>query len=653
MGRAPQGGRQSAAEGARAGVALLLRLTHALVWGVLAVAGLGFLALCAAAYGVRGSWVQGWLDRQVAPEMGRVSFKRCAYLPGRGVTLEGLALHDGEGKLLAGFARARVQVRLWGKGAWYERLSGVEIEELYVAQLEHDPEAPVERVPLPPELRRKLPDFAAWPIPDLPPVALHLVRPRIFDIRLDEVRGELSTQAAGHLIQLRALRGHAAAGREWAEGEVTLDFLAAEAKASVRGFIFQQRLNGLWAALDFPIIRAYADLFTLEEPAWGDCAFTVGFDKYRNNFDLQVAIAAKAGAYCGVRFDEAEGTIRCRGIWDAVTVIEPLVARRAGKVVASGSLRFDCPADRFVFRANGDGLQPDECFAIVHEPFTELIPEIVGAVPPEVEVEGSIPLLSEQLPSRVKLQGRFRFPQGARAMGLTLAELESQVTMADGCLSFPGLRAQSAGGGQAAGHFSLQIPEQADYAALSLSLSLAAVPLQDVAPLFGHPGKPGSTLDGALTLGCRLDESLRESVDATFDLTLSGGLLTRLPLFAGLTDLLADHVPGISALTDSSTTHLKGSARKGRFEVPEFSLTGDLLSIEGPVKYDLPKDVLSAEVVAGNFKRASVMGVLTRWVTLPVNRFLWKIRVEGPLRDPKWRVVTFVGDLWERAAGKP
>lgn len=644
--------RQTPAGGGR--TAWLARLIHGLLWVVIGLAAVLLLGLCAAAYGLRGSWVQGWLDERVPAEVGRLAFERLFYLPGRGLTVEALALRDRAGKVLVSCSRAEVGLRIFSWGPWTERLKEVTVWDLFVAQLEHDPNRQPERTPLPPEARRPLPDFAALPIPDLPELPLHLIRPDVLEIRLDDMTGALVMDAATHRVTFRNLHGRIDQDGQWAEAEVLLDFLDASVKATIRGFIYQQRLNGIYRALDFPIIQAYSDLFTLRQPAWGDCSFTVGFDKYRNLFNLRVDIAARAGDYCGVPFDEAEATIRCRGIWDAVTTIEPIIARRAGKIVAQGSLRFDCPADTFTFTAHGTGLQPRECFDLVHEPFTELIPEVTGIQPPEVVVTGSLPLLTEQTPGKIRLDGRFRFDHGGEAFGLAFKRLESEVTMKQGRLTFQNLSAEVGEAGNVTGRVALDIPESAEYADLDLALLLGKVPLNEILVAAGRaPEKPVySQVDGALTLGCRLDETLRESLSACFNLTLDGGLVTRLPLFAGLTNLLAEYIPGISSLTDTSHVKLSGTADAGVFTIPDFSLTGDLLAIEGDVLYNLPQDQLFAEVMAGNFKRGSVMGTLTRWVTLPINRFLWKIRVTGPISEPQWRIVTFVGNLWEKATGE-
>ena len=43
------------------------------------------------------------------------------------------------------------------------------------------------------------------------------------------------------------------------------------------------------------------------------------------------------------------------------------------------------------------------------------------------------------------------------------------------------------------------------------------------------------------------------------------------------------------------------------------------------------------------------MGRLTRWATVPVNRFLWRVHVSGPIAAPEWVIVTFIGRFFDRA----
>lgn len=627
---------------------LLLKAAHALLWLLAAVALVVALALCALAYGVPGAWLQPRLDALVPEKVGRLTLRHAAFRPGAGLVLEGVALRDAEdGRVLASLGRGAFAFRLWGGGGVAERLRAVTLEKLFVAQIARSGESP-EAEP-PPEARTPFPDLSAFPLPQLRGVRLRLTEPDVLEVRVREVTAILETTPDGGGLRFRDIRGTIAGEDEHAEADVTLDVHGGTVTAAIRGFIIQTRLNGIYRALDFPIIERYSDKFTLRAPAWADCAFTVGLDKYRNIFDLRVDIVSRdGGAYCGVPFDEAQGTIRCRGVWDAVTEIGPIVVRRGGKVAATGTLRFDCPNDRFAFAAEGNGLQPAEALRLIDMPFTEAIPPMHCTEPPALSIRGNIPLMSEQTPAGVVLQGHFSAPEGGRFERVPLASAEAGFAMTNGVFTLSDLRLGLPHGGTLQGTADIAVPPTAEYTDITTDFRAADASLADLLTPFGLNTLTNCVANGSVSLRCRTDATFATSLQSIFDLTVNGGLIGRLPLFAGLTDLVADAVPGVSSLTDASTVRLQGIAKDGVFSVPDFSLTGDLFSIEGPVSYDLPKDQVEALVIAGVFKRDTLMGTLTRWAAVPFTRLVWQIHVSGPLAEPKWHVLTFVEKLWDK-----
>lgn len=625
---------------------LLLKALHALLWLLAATALAVAVALCALAYGVPGAWLQPRLDALVPAKVGRLTLRHAAFRPGAGLVLEGVALRDAEkGRVLASLGRGAFAFRLWGGGGMAERLRAVTLERLFVAQIDRSPAPPTGEE----EPRHPFPDLSDVPLPRLRDVRLRLTEPDVLEVRVREATATLETTPDGGGLRFRDIRGTIAGEDEHAEADVTLDVHGGTVTAAIRGFIIQTRLNGIYRALDFPIIERYSDKFTLRAPAWADCAFTVGLDKYRNIFDLRVDIVSRdGGAYCGVPFDEAQGTIRCRGVWDAVTEIGPIVVRRGGKVAATGSLRFDCPNDRFAFAAEGNGLQPAEALRLIDMPFTEAIPPMRCVAPPFLSIRGDIPLMSEQTPASVVLQGRFSAPEGGRFERVPLASAEANFAMTNGVFALRGLRLGLPHGGTLKGTADIAVPPSAEYTDVTTEFRADDASLADLLTPFGLNTLTNCVANGSVSLRCRTDATFATSLQSTFDLTVNGGLIGRLPLFAGLTDLVADAVPGVSSVTDASTVRLKGIAQDGVFSVPDLSLTGDLFSVEGPVSYDLPKDKVEALVIAGVFKRDSLMGTLTRWAAVPFTRLVWQIHVSGPLAEPKWHVLTFVEKLWDK-----
>lgn len=629
---------------------LLLKVAHALLWLLTAATLAAALALCALAYGVPGTWLQPRLDALVPTEVGRLTLCHAAFRPGAGLVLEGVALRTAEGnRVLASLRRGTFAFRLWGRGGVAERLRAVTLEHLFVAQIDRSG-PPVEGQ----AAHRPFPDLSDLPLPHLRDVRLRLTNPDVLEVRVREVTATLETTPDGHGLHFRDIRGTIAGENEHAEADVTLDTHDGTVTAAIRGFIIQTRLNGIYRALDFPIIERYSDKFTLRAPAWADCAFTVGLDKYRNIFDLRVDIVSRdGGSYCGVPFDEAQGTIRCRGVWDTVTEIAPIIIRRGGKVAATGSLRFDCPKDRFAFAAEGNGLHPSEALRLIDMPFTEVIPPMQCEAPPTLSIRGEIPLMSEQTPASVLLQGNFRAPEGGRFERVPLASAAADFAMTNGVFSLRDLRLGLPHGGILEGAAEIAVPPSAEYTDITTDFRADDASLADLLTPFGLHTLTNCVANGSVSFRCRTDDTFATSLQSAFDLTVNGGLIGRLPLFAGLTDLLADAVPGVSSVTDASTVRLKGIAQDGVFSVPDLSLTGDLFSVEGPASYDLPNDRVEALVIAGVFKRDSLMGTLTRWAAVPFTRLIWQIHVSGPLAEPKWHVLTFVEKLWDKATGKP
>lgn len=631
---------------------LLYYFLHALLWVVVIVGCIGVLLLCIAAYGIPGRWVNSYIDAYIPNTSLDLSVERISYIPLRGLQITNLKLKNAEARTLVSFSKGIIGFELLTAKAWEKRLTDLTFEDLFVAQIEHTPPPAESSSSLPPpEARPPFPDLSTVKIPQFDDVNLHLLRPDVLEVRLEDVVGKLSVK--GGTVFFTDLNGTIGHGDQTAEADLEVNVHGGIVKAHIRGFLFQTRLNGIWRALDFPVIEKYSDYFTLKTPAWADCSFTVGFDKYRNIFRLIVDIAAKEGAYCGVAFDEAIGTIVCQGIWDAVTTISPLIARRKGEVVAQGKLIFDTVQDKFIFQAESTGLQAREALQLINMPFTDVIPEIKGTRPPHISIQGEIPLLSEQTPDKVSLSAEISLPNGGELYGIPVKTAQTELAMNNGALSLNNFVATFSNQGKLRGDALFKIPNEAEYTDLSTLFYLEKTPLSVLlTPLHVKSTPENATLTGFVDLSGRTDETFANTLNSRYSLTLEGGIITRIPIFAGLTNLIADNIPGISSITDSSTAKLIGTAEHGFFNVPDFTLTGDLLSIEGPITYDLPNDFLLAQITAGNFKHGSMLGYLTRWVTVPLNKLMWQVKVAGPIGNPEWEIVTILEGLWHKAWGK-
>lgn len=619
------------------------KLLRLLGWSLVAVLVLLGLALGLVAYGVDGDHAQGYIDAAIPRTIGRLTVQHLAFRPGSGLVMEGVAFRNAEGKLLAQCEKSTIGVRLLSRAKWTDRISSIRLDNLFVAQIEHDPNEPEDTLD---GDHDPFPDLSGIQLPHFEQIPIVLNNPDVLEVRLKRVTGILTTGKG--VLHFRDLKGDIDGHSQHVDAFVDVDIHGGFVSARIHGVLFQTRINGVYRALDFPIIEHYSNNFTLEKPTWADCSFTVGFDKYRNIFDLTVQIAAQQGRYCGIPFDEATGTIHCKGVWDAVTTIDPIVVRRKGAIIAMGKLRFDCPNDRFTFEADGTGLSPKEALQLIDMPFTDAIPVMTAEAPPLIQIKGSIPLLTEQTPSKVNLTGKVHSSAPYTFDKLRFKSVSSDLSMKDGVFYLKDVEATYPLGGTMTGNAAIAIPDSAEYTDISLDANLKQVSLGDLLQPFGMNSLTNCVATGEVDLSVRTDKTFKDSLQANFDLVVDGGLIGRIPLFAGFTDIMAENIPGISTLTDTSVVKLQGTATNGHFAIPQFSLSGGLFMIEGPVTYDLPKDYLEAMVIAGVFKKDTLIGSLTRWATVPVTKLLWQLHVTGPINNPKWQNRTIVDKIWEK-----
>jgi hypothetical protein len=619
---------------------LFVKLFHGLLRFAMGVVCCVAILLCVLGYGFEGHLFQEYIDKAIPATVGRLTVQRIAYRPGAGVIARGVRFENARGECLVACSRAAVNFRIFSLQAWQDRLTAVTLDDFFVAQIRHDPNKPPSKYDDPHE---PLPDFRSMRLPQFKGVTLHLRRPDILEVKLLDLVGRLETR--GGSICFRELKGEIDGKTQRVEADVDVNLYEGHVDAHIRGHLYQTVIHGVYRALDFPIIETYSSKFHLAEPTWADCTFRVGLDKYRNNFNLCVKIRTKKGDYCGVAFDEAQGTIRCTGVWDAVTVIDSIIASRNGKVIATGKLRFDCPADRFTFEANGIGITPTEALQLIDMPFTEAIPTMSAETPPTMSFRGNIPLLTEQAPRHVVLKGSMSSKTPFTFDRIRLKSAEALLSMQNGTFSLDGLKGELPNGGSLAGRVDIHVPDTALYTDIAADMTLKQASLADLLSPFHMETLTNCVATGSARFSCRTDETFASSVNSTFDITVDGGLIGRVPLFAGFTDLIADNIPGVSHITDTSVIHLEGEAKQGVFTLPHFTLSGSLFMIEGPITYNLPKDNLQADIIAGVFKKDTLVGTLTRWATIPVTKMLWEVEVFGPIANPTWKNKTIINRI--------
>ncbi len=597
--------------------------------------------LSIAAYGIPGEWVL----RHVKTIEG-LSCERVAFSCLDGLVLKKVSLKDTHQQtVLVHASRVAVNFKLRPSlSEMFEHITSLRIDGLYIRQLEYDDSAQEATLDNP----EPFPDLSTIQLPVLKDVALELRHANVLDIRLHHTIATLNTTTNRALF--RRIRAQCSEKNdEVVEGEVCVDLLAGNVDVQLHGTLFPDRIHGVYRALDFPTLEHFSSNFTLREPVWANCTISVGLNKYKDHFVFDIdLLSRKGGTYCGVPFDEMEGHIACRGVFTAVTTISPIKIKRKGQKDVIGMMAFDSVKDIFSFEVQSEALTPEECFKIIDMPFTAVIPKITPTRPPKLQLTGSLPFLREQFPEDIFLKGTIQSNAPLSIDTVQIKTLDTEMLMRDGELTFKNADVTFAQGGSLSGSVSLDIPHEAAYVNIHTLATLKSINLSDILPSTDVDDTIHHTvISGLVDLTCRTDDTIKASFAGEYDLDITGDLFFRLPVFAGLTSLVANNVPGISAFTDMTHITLDGNVQDGIFALPHFELASPLVIIEGPVTYNLPKDDVQAKVIAGFIKRDSLVGDLTRWLTVPMARLLLEIEVSGPIAKPQWAKASTLEKLWD------
>jgi len=128
-------------------------------------------------------------------------------------------------------------------------------------------------------------------------------------------------------------------------------------------------------------------------------------------------------------------------------------------------------------------------------------------------------------------------------------------------------------------------------------------------------------------------------------MSMKNGTVFRIPLFGGLTATLADQVPGVSSLLTQTDIRIPFEVRDGRVWFKDAQIEGDVLSLTADGSCGFDGD-LDFEVQVRPLKQKSLIGSALRALTSPVSR-LFKLRLEGTVSHPKWKLAPFEGPAAE------
>jgi len=493
------------------------------------------------------------------------------------------------------------------------------------------------------------PEPLEFDLPDLPEFRLELESPSILGICPEE----FSARVICHCRRLQfedvsvTLPDRDCSTR--LRGDFTMDLDTQKAVGELRGEVKQSQVRPFLEVMDIPSSLPYVDAFTeVTEPV--PSGVKVEVDLPTGNLDLKIDLRPKMGRYNGVAMDRAEGGLDVQSrLGDT---------NRTFRVKVNLPMALDTDGHKFSgWLVVDDSAGPTRLEFDVKSDFAfEDVVRMVGLIDP-----ADLKLLKCDAPPHIVMKGT----SGTGLDDLGANAVSGTVSLVHGAVD--GFRVNNLKADCLFRRDVLEVDAKAT------GKTGGAVAWKDRIDFAGFEG------DARFDLKCKYDGgSLEELADMlTFDLgerngkvdldmvltgqagfgdmsTLNGrgsfkitdGHLAQMKLFAGLTQQLAEKIPGVSFLVNQTQASTDFTITNGVFASDNVYIEGGLVSLKGWGRYDMVADNLDFSVRVQFLKKETIMGKIVHPVTLPFTKLLLEFKVDGPIDDPKWRYIKILDRIF-------
>ena len=431
-------------------------------------------------------------------------------------------------------------------------------------------------------------------------------------------------------------------------GFLSVDLDGAILRGEVRGLSLPELIRPLIVALDVPIAVEYMDAFTgVVEPVPAWCGWEVRLD----NCDLRLSLELnpKLGRYRGVPVDSATGRIELSNMTRGTnfiykTEIGPLVAtdpnggRLEGKVTIRGSTE-ERPQISLDAKS-GFSLKDVLVFTEVLD--DGLLDPLECVDPPKLEFSGTLATCAEDQP-RNDLHGKGELGRGS-LFGARFAGATLDCSYVGSDFAFTNVVATGLRGGKLKGSAIMSIPGlDAEMARFRVSGEYNGT-VEEFIEVFGleDDGRRSGSLSGNFEFEGPIGSNVVSRLCGKGSISSKDGRLSQLKLFAGLTEVLADKVPGVGAIVNQSSGSCDFAITNGVLSSENILIEGGLFSIRGKGALDLNTGSLDFTLRVQFFRKDSIIDTLVSPVTWAFSKLLMEVHLGGTLDEPKWRYISVI-----------
>ena len=489
-------------------------------------------------------------------------------------------------------------------------------------------------------------------IPDMRPFGVTLIQPNILDVKPEKVEiKQVSLTPAGIAAKGFHLTWSDADAPMTLDGECSLDLETQLVSGEVHGLARQDNIRPLLTALEITNSYAFIDSFTqVTNPVNAACSFDVNL---RNN-DLHILLDLHpvGGRYNNVPLKNADGKVDIRvfvrdTFQNARIVVGPVTANLTDGNAMAGTIIYENTNDiGYVFFEDiRSTTSLSNALAIAEIMNDGTLDRLSLATSPTITLNGRL-AVDPAYAATNRLDGTLAFDNGT-FFSIPLTNAATAFHMRGTDVTFSNARASAPHGGTVIGDGRISIPgfKQKDarffLSIKSDSVDTNGIALADFADIFGFDvkGRHGSIF-GNVALDGPLQTNLTSHIRGRGHLECRNGHLAQMHVFAGLTDFLATHVPGIASFVNQSRGSMDFSLTNGVFRTDNIRIEGGFFSIHAAGKYNIPKDDLDFSARITLTKNEGFFSTLAKPITWSfgnLTKILFDFKIRGPLEKPVWK----------------
>ena len=431
------------------------------------------------------------------------------------------------------------------------------------------------------------------------------------------------------------------------DGRFRIDLNDQKVTGEVHGLGTQAQIRPLLETLDIVSSLPYMDAFT-DLPAPVPARAVYDIDLATGDFGMSLALQPTMGKYRGVPLARADGTLNVQtgirgtncnvrldiGLASAYDPEGRKLSGGIGLTVTNDLVRLSY--DVYSELAYEDALKICEF----------LTPEDLSPVEcytaPVVSMKGTSGVSLADI-GHNDLAFDVRLKQGA-FLGFRLNDAAARFTLKRDVLDFVEATATGRTGGKVAATGRLSIPEfDGARATFRTKVNYANGSLEELADFLKFDlGERDGRVNGWCELEGPASTNFAARLNGKGRLEISEGHLAQMKMFAGLTSLLADKVPGVGFLVNQSQASADFTITNGVFRSENVYIEGGVVSLKGWGAYDIAKDNLDFTVRVQFLKKESLMGKIIHPMTFPFTKLLLEFKATGPIDSPKWDYISII-----------